>query len=164
MKANNENDLRVSSLLRDERNLELIRLLQADPRAGISELARQIGMSAPAVRERLTRLEEAGVITGYRLDLDPKALGWPIMVFVRVRPMPGQLPRIAELAQSIPQVAECHRITGEDCFILKIHLDALESLDRILDRFLAFGQTTTSIVQSTPVKLRSPPLPNGAGG
>ncbi|SEE11672.1 Lrp/AsnC family transcriptional regulator, leucine-responsive regulatory protein [Rhizobiales bacterium GAS188] len=164
MKANNENDLRVSSLLRDERNLELIRLLQADPRAGISELARRIGMSAPAVRERLTRLEEAGVITGYRLDLDPKALGWPIMVFVRVRPMPGQLPRIAELAQSIPQVAECHRITGEDCFILKIHLDALESLDRILDRFLAFGQTTTSIVQSTPVKLRSPPLPNGAGG
>jgi Lrp/AsnC family leucine-responsive transcriptional regulator len=110
------------------------------------------------------RLEEAGVIAGYRLDLDPKALGLPITVFVRVRPMPGQLPRIAELAQSMPQVTECHRITGEDCFILKIHLDALDSLDRILDRFLAFGQTTTSIVQSTPVPPRSPPLPNGAGG
>ena len=159
MKANSGIDLRISSLLRDERNLELIRLLQADPRASISELARRIGMSAPAVKERLTRLEEEGVIAGYRLDLDPKALGWPIMVFLRVRPMPGQLPRIAELARSLPQVAECHRITGEDCFIIKIHLDALESLDKILDRFLAYGQTTTSIVQSTPVVLRSAPLP-----
>jgi len=163
MKANGGIDLRISSLLRDERNLELIRLLQADPRASISELARRIGMSAPAVKERLTRLEEEGVIAGYRLDLDPKALGWPIMVFVRVRPMPGQLPRIAELARSLPQVAECHRITGEDCFIMKIHLDALESLDKILDRFLAYGQTTTSIVQSTPVVLRSAPLPEVAG-
>ena len=163
MKANSGIDLRISSLLRDERNLELIRLLQADPRASISELARRIGMSAPAVKERLTRLEEEGVIAGYRLDLDPKALGWPIMVFVRVRPMPGQLPRIAELARSLPQVAECHRITGEDCFIIKIHLDALESLDKILDRFLAYGQTTTSIVQSTPVVLRSAPLPEVAG-
>ena len=163
MKANSGIDLRISSLLRDERNLELIRLLQADPRASISELARRIGMSAPAVKERLTRLEEEGVIAGYRLDLDPKALGWPIMVFLRVRPMPGQLPRIAELARSLPQVAECHRITGEDCFIMKIHLDALESLDKILDRFLAYGQTTTSIVQSTPVVLRSAPLPEVAG-
>ena len=163
MKANGGIDLRISSLLRDERNLELIRLLQADPRASISELARRIGMSAPAVKERLTRLEEEGVIAGYRLDLDPKALGWPIMVFLRVRPMPGQLPRIAELARSLPQVAECHRITGEDCFIMKIHLDALESLDKILDRFLAYGQTTTSIVQSTPVVLRSAPLPEVAG-
>jgi len=163
MKANSGIDLRISSLLRDERNLELIRLLQADPRASISELARRIGMSAPAVKERLTRLEEEGVIAGYRLDLDPKALGWPIMVFVRVRPMPGQLPRIAELARSLPQVAECHRITGEDCFIMKIHLDALECLDKILDRFLAYGQTTTSIVQSTPVVLRSAPLPEVAG-
>ena len=163
MKANSGIDLRISSLLRDERNLELIRLLQADPRASISELARRIGMSAPAVKERLTRLEEEGVIAGYRLDLDPKALGWPIMVFVRVRPMPGQLPRIAELARSLPQVAECHRITGEDCFIMKIHLDALESLDKILDGFLAYGQTTTSIVQSTPVVLRSAPLPEVAG-
>src|SRR5919206_366670 len=74
--------------------------------------------------------------------------------------MPGQLPKIAELAMGMPQVVECHRITGEDCFILKIHIDALESLDGVLDRFLAYGQTTTSIVQSSPVPLRAPPLPN----
>jgi Lrp/AsnC family leucine-responsive transcriptional regulator len=73
--------------------------------------------------------------------------------------MPGQLPKIAELAASIPQVAECHRITGEDCFILKIYLASIESLDGILDRFLTYGQTTTSFVQSTPVRLRQAPLP-----
>jgi Lrp/AsnC family leucine-responsive transcriptional regulator len=120
-------------------------------------------MSAPAVKERLTRLEETGVIRGYQIDLDPKALGWPITAYVRVRPVPGQLSKIAELAQKMPQVVECHRVTGEDCFIIKVYLDALENLDLILDRFLRYGQTTTSIVQSTPVPLRAPPLPGNGG-
>jgi Lrp/AsnC family transcriptional regulator, leucine-responsive regulatory protein len=149
----------MTNLLADARNLELIRLLQDDPRMAISELARRIGMSAPSTKERLTRLEEAGVIRGYRLDLDPAALGWPVTAYVRVRPMPGQLQKIAELAASLPQVAECHRITGEDCFIVKIHLASIENMDGILDRFLAFGQTTTALVQSSPVPLRAPPLP-----
>jgi len=149
----------LSPLLADERNLALIRLLQAEPRLGVAELARRIGMSAPAVRERLLRLEEAGVIRGWRLELEPKALGYPLTVFVRIRPMPGQVPKVAELARAMPQVAECHRITGEDCFILKVHVEAIETLDRLLDRFLAHGQTTTSIVQSTPVPPRDPPLP-----
>lgn len=149
----------VSPLLADERNLALIRLLQAEPRLGTAELARRIGMSAPAVRERLLRLGEAGVIRGWRLELEPRALGYPLTVFVRIRPMPGQVPKVAELARAMPQVAECHRITGEDCFILKVHVEAIETLDRLLDRFLAHGQTTTSIVQSTPVPPRDPPLP-----
>lgn len=149
----------LSPLLADERNLALIRLLQAEPRLGTAELARRIGMSAPAVRERLLRLEEAGVVRGWRLELEPAALGYPLTVFVRIRPMPGQVPKVAELARAMPQVAECHRITGEDCFILKVHVEAIETLDRLLDRFLAHGQTTTSIVQSTPVPPRDPPLP-----
>ena len=160
LKENASNGLQFSKLLLDERNVDLIALLEADPRMTISELARRIGMSAPAVRERLTRLEEGAVILGYRLELSPRALGWPITAFIRVRPMPGQLSKVAELAKSIPQVVECHRITGEDCFIMKVHLDALESMDTILDRFLAHGQTTTSIVQSSPVPHRSPPLPD----
>jgi Lrp/AsnC family leucine-responsive transcriptional regulator len=149
----------ISPLLADERNLALLRLLQAEPRLGVAELARRIGMSAPAVRERLLRLEEAGVIRGWRLELEPRALGYPLTVFVRIRPMPGQVSKVAELARAMPQVAECHRITGEDCFILKVHVEAIETLDRLLDRFLAHGQTTTSIVQSTPVPPRDPPLP-----
>lgn len=151
--------LKTVNLVRDPRNAKLLRLLQADPRMSISELARRVGMSAPAVKDRVQRMEDMGIIKGYRLELDPAALGLPITVYVRVRPAPGKLPKIAELARAMPQVVECHRITGEDCFIVKIHLDALDSLDRILDRFLAFGQTTTSIVQSSPVPLRPPPLP-----
>ena len=150
-----------SNLLGDDKNVDLLSLLQSDPRMSISELSRRVKLSAPAVKERVTRLEEAGVIAGYRLDLNPKALGFPVTAFVRIRPMPGQLPKIIALAQSMPEVSECHRITGEDCFILKVHLDALENLDVVLDRFLAFGQTTTSIIQSSPVPPRGPPLPNG---
>jgi Lrp/AsnC family transcriptional regulator, leucine-responsive regulatory protein len=154
------NDMpQISNIVSDPRNIELLKALQEDPRQPVSKLASRIGMSAPAVKERLARLEETGVIRGYRLDLDPKAMGWPITAYVRVRPVPGQLPKIAELAQKMPQVVECHRVTGEDCFIIKVHLDALENLDLILDRFLRYGQTTTSIVQSTPVPLRAPPLP-----
>jgi Lrp/AsnC family transcriptional regulator, leucine-responsive regulatory protein len=151
--------LRPANALLDAKNVELLALLQSDPRQPVSELARRVGMSGPAVRERIQRLEEAGVIRGYRLDLDPKAIGLPIAAIIRVRPMPGQLQRVAELAQRTPNVTECHRITGEDCFILTVHLDAIESLERVIDRFLAFATTTTSIVQSSPVPLRPPPLP-----
>ncbi len=151
--------LRPSELLCDKRNVELLALLRDDPRMGISELARRIGMSAPAVRERVVRLEEAGIVRGYRLELDPAALGYPMSAYVRVRPAPGKLPKIIELARSLPQVIECHRVTGEDCFILKVCLPSIDELDQILDRFLAYGQTTTSIIQSTPVPLRGLPLP-----
>lgn len=151
----------LSNLLRDDKNVDLLSLLQSDPRMSVSELSRRVGLSAPAVKERVTRLEDSGIIAGYRLDLNPKALGFPVTAFVRIRPMPGQLPKIIALAQSMPEVSECHRITGEDCFILRVHLDALENLDFVLDRFLAFGQTTTSIIQSSPVPPRGPPLPNG---
>jgi len=142
------------------RNIELLELLRDDPRMGTSELARRVGMSAPAVRERVLRLEEADVIAGYGLELNPTALGYAVCAFVRVRPAPGQLPRIAELARRLPQVVECHRVTGEDCFVLKVYLPGLDQLDEVLDQFLAFGQTTTSIVQSTPVAPRGLPLPN----
>ncbi len=148
----------ISSLL-DPVNVRLLRALLDDPRLPVAALARCIGMSAPAVTERLQRLQEAGVIAGYRLDLDPRALGLPVAAYIRVRPGPGQLAKIAELARHTPQVVECHRITGEDCFLLKVHAAAVDQFEAILDRFLAFGQTTTSIVQSSPVPLRALPLP-----
>src|SRR5437667_348337 len=86
------------------------------------------------------------------------ALVGKMTAFVRIRPLPGHLPKISALAQQIPEVVECHRVTGEDCFILKVHLPEIASLDRVLDRFLVHGQTTTSIVQSSPVPPRSPQL------
>lgn len=152
--------LQTGDLLRDPRNVELLALLREDPRLALSALARRIGMSAPAVRERLLRMEEAGVIRGYRLELDPAALGYPIAAFVRVRPAPGQLSRVADLARRMAQVVECHRVTGDDCFVLKVHLASLDELDVVLDQFLAFGQTITSIIQSSPVPARGLPLPS----
>jgi Lrp/AsnC family leucine-responsive transcriptional regulator len=143
--------------LLDEVNQRLLAELHADPRITMSALARRVGMSAPAVTERVQRLERAGVITGYRMDVSPAALGLPVTAFVRVRPTAGQLPKVAELAARLPQITECYRITGEDCFLLKLHAAAVEQIEEILDQFLLYGQTISSIVVATPVPPR--PLP-----
>lgn len=150
---------KAEGLLSDTVNVRILEELQQEPRLPMTELSRRVGLSSPAVTERVRRLEETGVIKGYRLDINPVALGLPIAAFVRIRPNTGQLYKITELAQSIPEVAECHRVTGEDCFILKIYLPSLEQLDRILDEFLRYGTTATWLVQSSPVPLRPPPLP-----
>jgi Lrp/AsnC family leucine-responsive transcriptional regulator len=146
--------------LLDPLNVRLLHALAGNPRLSMSALARLVGRSAPAVTERVQRLEEAGVIRGYLLDIDPAAVGLPVAAWVRVRPGPGQLPKIAALAAELPQVVECHRITGEDCFLMKVHVAAVDQLETVLDRFLMYGQTTTSIVQSTPVPPRPVPLPD----
>jgi len=143
----------------DAANVRILQALQADPRISMSELGRRVGMSAPAVTERVQRLEEGGVIRGYRVDIDPAAVGYPVAAWVRVRPGPGQLMKIAELATAIPEVVECHRITGEDCFLMKVYVEAVDELETVLDRFLLYGQTTSSIVQSSPVPARPVPLP-----
>jgi Lrp/AsnC family leucine-responsive transcriptional regulator len=104
------------------------------------------------------RLERAGVITGYRAEIDPRTLGYALTAIVRIKPAPGQLPRIPELAAEIPQISECHRITGEDCFYIKVHLRSIEELSDLLDRFLAHGETTTSIINASPIPRRDPPL------
>jgi len=147
-------------ILKDHKNLALLRLLEKNPRTPISHLARRIGMSNPAVKERIVRLEETGILAGYRIELNPKELGYNVTAFVRIRPLPGHLNKIAEVAQAMPEVTECHRVTGEDCFIMKVCLKEISSLDRVLDKFLLHGQTTTSIVQSSPVPPRGVPLPS----
>jgi Lrp/AsnC family leucine-responsive transcriptional regulator len=90
-------------------------------------------------------------------------VGLPVTAFARIRPMPGSLPKIAELAAETPEVTECYRITGDDCFLLKLHTPTIGDLEAVLDRFLAYGNTTTSIVVSTPVPRRPPPLSSSHG-
>jgi len=145
------------SELLDAVNRELLTELHANPRTTMAALARRVHMSPPAVTERVQRLEQSGVISGYRLDVNPAALGMPVAAYVRVRPIPGQLPKIAELAAASPQVSECHRISGEDCFLIKVHAATIKDLEQTLDQFLAYGQTITSFVVSSPVPPR--PLP-----
>ena len=95
------------------------------------------------------------MIGGYRVDINPAALGLPISAWVRIRPGPGQLSKIAELASRTTQVSQCYRISGEDCFLLQVHVPTIEALESVLDEFLMYGQTTSSFVVSTPV----PPRP-----
>jgi Lrp/AsnC family transcriptional regulator, leucine-responsive regulatory protein len=149
-----------SAELLDDVNRRLLAHLQQDPRLTMSALGRLVGMSSPAVTERVQRLERAGVIRGYRLDVDPAALGLPVTAWVRVRPGPRQLTKIADLAAGLPNVSECHRITGEDCFLIKLHAATIESLTETLDKILLYGQTVSSIVHSSPVPPRALPVPD----
>jgi Lrp/AsnC family leucine-responsive transcriptional regulator len=130
--------------------------LQRDGRLSLAELGRRVGLSPPAVAERVSRLERDGVITGYHSRIDPRALGFALGVVIRVRPAPREIAKVAALARETPEVVECHRITGEDCFFMKLHVRDIEHLEEVLDRFIIYGQTTTSIIQSSPVPRRGP--------
>jgi Lrp/AsnC family transcriptional regulator, leucine-responsive regulatory protein len=139
----------------DGTNRRLLEEIQRDARLTLAELGRRVGLSSPAVAERLGRLERGGVIRAYRTELDPRALGLSLTAIIRIRPAPGQLQNVAELARSIPEVVECHRITGEDCYFIKAHVRDVEHLEDVIDHFVALGQTTTSIIQSSPVPGRA---------
>jgi len=135
----------------DETNRRLLAELQLDARLSLAELGRRVGLSAPAVAERLQRMELAGVIRGYEVRVDPRALGYALAAIIRVRPAPGQLVSVAEAARERPEVVECHRVTGDDCYLMKAYVRDVEHLEEAIDVFAALGQTTTSIVQSSPV-------------
>jgi Lrp/AsnC family leucine-responsive transcriptional regulator len=138
----------------DGTNRLLLSELQSDARVSLAELGRRVGLSAPAVAERLQRMEAEGVIRGYRAELDPRALGYSLGAVLRIRPAPRQIHKVAALAQDTPEVTECHRITGEDCFFMKLYVRDVDHLEEVIDRFVPYGQTTTSIVQSSPVPAR----------
>jgi Lrp/AsnC family leucine-responsive transcriptional regulator len=157
-KARTRDAVAYEAKLLDFVNLKLLELLEEDGRMGIAELGRRVGMSAPAVAERVQRLERAGVISGYRAEIDPRAVGFPVAAVVRIRPAPGQLQRIPKIARETPEVAECYRITGDDCYLVRLHLRSIDELEDVLDRFTPYGQTTTSIIHSAPVPRRGPPL------
>ena len=130
--------------------------LQAAPRLRVAELARRIGLSGPSVAERLRRLEESGTLT-YRAEVSPRALGYTLFAIVRISPAGGGLRLIPGIAREVPNVTECYRITGEDCFFMKVFLRSIDDLEPLLDLFTPHGRTTTSIVHSAPVPPR--PLP-----
>ena len=148
----------IDSQMLDAIDRRILSELSRDGRMSLAELGRRVSLSPPAVAERVGRLERAGVITGYHAAIDPRALGYQLTAIVRVRPAARQLPRIPELAEQIPEISECVRITGEDCFFLKVHLRSIDELSPLLDRFLRYGSTTTSIVNGAPITGRPPPI------
>ena len=142
----------------DATDARILDALVKDARTSIADLARTVGLSPPSVSERIRRLEEAGVIEGYTLAINPKALGLPIAAWLRIRPIPGQLQKVAELLRALPQVVECDRITGEDCFIARAYVRSVEELELLIDQVIPYAMTNTSIIQSSPVKRRLPPI------
>jgi Lrp/AsnC family leucine-responsive transcriptional regulator len=128
--------------------------LQRDGRLSLAELARRLHVSPPTVAERLSRLESAGVIRGYRADVDPVAAGYTMTAIIRMRPAPRQLHKVAARDRAMDEVVECHRITGEDCYLIKAHVRDVSHLEELIDQLAPYGQTTTSIIQSSPVPPR----------
>ena len=146
---------RQNGQLTDATNLKLLDELQRDARLSLAELGRRVGLSSPAVADRLKRLEDEGVITGYRADVNPRALGYSLGVIIRIRPAPRQIAAVAQLARDTPEVVECHRVTGDDCYVMTAYVRDVEHLEQVIDQFVAYGQTTSSIMQSSPVPRRA---------
>ena len=136
----------------------LLNALMEDSRRSLKALAQISGLSSPSVAERLCRLEERGVIRSYTVEVDPRHFGYQLQAIVRVRPLPGKLQEVERQIQSIPEFTECDKITGEDCFVARLHVRSMEQLDELLDRINVYAETNTSIVKKTSVPRRLPPM------
>lgn len=135
--------------------MRLIALLETNARASLAELARALSISPQSVGERLKRLEDEGVL-GFLVKLAPEKLGLSIGAYIRIQPALGELARVAEIVKAIPEIVECHRITGEDCFIAKVFVEQVDALEKVIDRLIPYARTNTSIIQSSPVPARLP--------
>lgn len=133
---------------------KILKELQTDARISYAELGRRIGLTTPAAIERVRKLEDARIITGYRAEIDTAKVGLPITAFIRMSISGVDYSKIIEVAENAAEVLECHRGTGGDSFILKVAVGDVEHLQNLIDRLVPFGITTTSIVLSSPVKSR----------
>jgi len=138
----------------DDIDRKILKELQVDARVSYAELGRRVGLTTPAVIERVRKLEDAGVITGYRADIDTAKVGLAIMAFVRMSITGVDFSHIIEVAEQSNEVLECHRGTGGDSFIMKVAVASVEHLKEVIDRLVHYGITTTTIVLSSPVKRR----------
>lgn len=153
-----------SEKLLDEIGWRILMELQGNARLTYAELGRRVGLSIPAVTERVRRMEEAGVITGYHAEVNPEKVGLPITAFMRMNIVGNMTPKLTALLKELPEITECHRGTGGDSFIMKVNVASVHHLERLIDLLLPFGMTTTSIVLSSPVTRRFIEPPGKATG
>ncbi len=135
--------------LLDDIGWQILRALQKNARLTFRDLGRQIGLSAPAVTERVRRMEDAGIIRGYRLEVDFAKIGLPVTAFIRISVPKDKREYIEEQMQKIPEVLECYRVAGVDSFIMKVSAPSIVHLEKLIDRLGRYGPSTTSIVLST---------------
>jgi len=142
----------------DDLDRRIVEILVDDARISLKELAQRVNLSSPSVSERLQRLGERGVIRSFTVDIDPRAMGYHLQAIVRIKPLPGKLQAVQKLIEEIPEFTECDKVTGDDCFIGRLHLRSIEQLDQILDRITDKAETSTAIVKTQPIKRRLPPF------
>ncbi|WP_274351529.1 Lrp/AsnC family transcriptional regulator [Roseinatronobacter alkalisoli] len=142
----------------DQVDQSILRHLVENARMSIKEIAQQVGLSSPSISDRIRRLEERGIIRGYTLDIDPKALGFPLQAIVHIRPLPGKLHAVQQLIEELAAFGECDKVTGDDCYFARLYIRSIEELDTILNKIVEKAETRTSIVKSQPVLRRPPPF------
>ena len=138
----------------DSIDAAILRELCADARIPRAELSRRVALSAPSVADRVRRLEDMGIITGYGARIDPARLGYGRTILIRARPLPGEMKNMIEAIQETPQIVACDRVSGEDCFVARAHVRDVAEMEAVIDRIVPFGATNSSIVQSSPVEER----------
>lgn len=146
--------LEIEKLL-DETGWLLLRELQQDARLSYSELGQRVGLSSPAVADRMRKMEEAGIITGYRAEVNLARLGLPMLAIVRLGSFAGQnCNRVAAQVSQIPEVLECYRVTGSDSVVVKVAAASIEHLENVVDQLSQHGLPTTSLVFSRSMEFR----------
>lgn len=148
----------------DDITRRLLAALGEDARLPFAELGRRVGLSAPTVADRLKRLEEEGLIKGYRMVADRAQLGYPLTAFIRLRAGPAEDEAVRALARSMPEVLECHQVTGEESWLVKVAASSVGHLDAILGAFGSIGPTSSTLVLNTMVEGREPPIPPSSRG
>ncbi|MBS0054553.1 Lrp/AsnC family transcriptional regulator [Yersinia sp. Marseille-Q3913] len=148
----------------DKIDEQLIAILAGNARISLKELSQQVNLSSPSTSERLRRFEERNIIRSYTLDLDQRAFGYNLQAIVRVKPLAGMLHIVQQMIQETPECVECDKVTGDDCFISRLHIQSMEQLDIITDRWSEHAEIQTSIVKSSPIMRRLPPLAQLARG
>lgn len=142
----------------DSLDMQLLQALCHDARLTWRDLADRTGVSAPTVRDRVRRLSDLGVIQGFTADLSPAALGFTLQAIVRFKPFPGKTHLLADRIVATDRIVQCDKVTGEDAFVARLLLRDIAELDDILEAFSAHASTQTSVVKSSPVPMRAPPL------
>lgn len=142
----------------DKIDEQLIAILAKNARISLKDLSQHVNLSSPSTSERLRRLEDRHIIRSYTLDLDQQAFGYNLQAIIHVKPLAGRMRITQEMIQATLECVECDKVTGDDCFISRLYIHSMEQLDTIIDRWAEYAEIQTSIVKSSPIMRRLPPL------
>lgn len=139
----------------DTTDYKIIEILQKEGRISMKDLGKIVGLTSPAVSERVKRLEEAGVIQGYKAIINPNALGRVIKAFINISLPNNKYKEFIQSAHKDPRIVECHHITGDDCLVLKVIVKNMYELENVIDSIKEVGSTKTNVILSTPIQYKS---------